>query len=53
MPVDQRLEALDLVIGAAGRAIADPDQAQDAERTIDHPPLLENANEKITRKQRL
>jgi hypothetical protein len=33
--VDQGLEALDLDVGAPRRAIANPDQAEDAEELID------------------
>ena len=45
-------EALDLVVRAPGRTIANADQAEHPECTVDHPPLLDDANEKIPCEQR-
>ena len=50
---DHRLKAVDLDVRTASGTVADPDQAQDAERRIDRPPLLDYADEKIAAEERL
>src|ERR1700733_11329274 len=45
--VDHRLEAVDLMIGTAGRTIASPNQAQDAESAVDRPPPIDDAAKQI------
>jgi hypothetical protein len=51
--VDHRLEGFDLGVRASRWAIANPDQAQDAESGIDRPPAIDDAAEEIAPKQRL
>jgi hypothetical protein len=49
VPVDHRLEAVDLMIGASRRAIASSDQTENAERRVDRSPAIDNAAEEIAR----
>jgi hypothetical protein len=53
MPVDHCLEAVDLMVGASCRVIANPNQAQDAEGAVDRPPAIDDPAEKIAGEQRL
>ena len=46
-PVNHGLQVVDFMIGAFRRAVADPDQAQDAEGRVDRPPAVDDAAEKI------
>jgi hypothetical protein len=53
VPVNHRLEGFDLSIGAPRRAIANQDQAQDAEGAVDRPPAIDDPTEQIAPEQRL
>jgi hypothetical protein len=52
VPVDHRLEAVDFMIRASRGAIANLDQAENAERAVDRLPAIDDAAEEITPEQR-
>jgi hypothetical protein len=51
VPVDHRLESLDLVVGHLRRTVADADYANHAEAEIDRPPALYYAREQVSGEQ--